>query len=56
MNAQTKYMFNCLIVLLISALLLLVLALVAINKGYNVQIKNKLLGEIKLEKNNKNGK
>lgn len=48
-------MFNCLIVLLISALLL-VLALVAINKGYNVQIKNKLLGEIKLEKNNKNGK
>lgn len=52
-------MFNCLIVLLISALLLLlllVLALVAINKGYNVQIKNKLLSEIKLEKNNKNGK
>lgn len=48
-------MFKFFIVLLIPALLLIV-AIIAIQKGYNVQIKNKLLGEIKLEKSDNNGK
>lgn len=48
-------MFKFFIVLLIPVLLLIV-AIIAIQKGYNVQIKNKLLGEIKLEKSDNNGK
>lgn len=40
----------------IIAVLLIALAYIAMKKNYNVHIKNGLLGEIKLEKNNKNGK
>lgn len=45
-----------LIISLIAVALVIALAFMAISKNYNIYIKNRLLGEIKLEKNNRNGK
>lgn len=44
-------MLYFLILSLIALICIFVLTLTAIKKNYNVHIKNKLLGEVKLEKN-----